>query len=171
MEKISLVSNIHHVDAGICVESSALVYIMEPAVKNTVGKLDFFFCLVNFMLGYLSLYSAFNFRDFRINLSVTRLGFQCPLRVLIDLCNWHIMECYKSSYLKFTLSGAQRAARIVSEGAIVQRVNVEVANAHALLLDVNVTQMSAGIVGLGNKFFVYAMQIPFVLFERVCLVF
>lgn len=51
-----------------------------------------------------------------------------------------------------TLSGAQRAARIVSEGVIVQRVNAEVANAHALQLDVNVTQMFAGIVGLGNKF-------------------
>lgn len=33
-----------------------------------------------------------------------------------------------------------------------QRVNAEVANAHALQLDVNVTQMFAGIVGLGNKF-------------------
>lgn len=70
MEKISLVSNIHHVDADICVESSALVCIMEPAVKNTVGELDFFFCIVIFKLGYLSLYSAFNFRDFRISLTV-----------------------------------------------------------------------------------------------------
>lgn len=81
------------------------------------------------------------------------------------------MECNKYSYLQFILSGAQRAARIASEGAIVQRVNVEVANAHALLLVVNVTQMFAGIVGLGNKFLVHAMQIPFVLFKRVCPVF
>lgn len=55
-------------------------------------------------------------------------------------------------YLQYTPSGAQRAARIASGGAIVRRVNVEVANAHALLQDVNVTQMFAGIVGLGNIF-------------------
>lgn len=33
-----------------------------------------------------------------------------------------------------------------------QRASAEVVNAHALLLDVNVIQMFAGIVGLGNKF-------------------
>lgn len=47
--------------------------------------------------------------------------------------------------------GAQKAAKIGLGGAIVQRVNAEVANAHALLLDVNVTQMFVEIVGLGNK--------------------
>lgn len=34
-----------------------------------------------------------------------------------------------------------------------QRVNAEAGNAHALLLDVNVTQMFAGIVGLGNELY------------------
>lgn len=42
MEKTSLVSNIPHVDASLCVESNALVYIMELAVKNIVGMLIFF---------------------------------------------------------------------------------------------------------------------------------
>lgn len=37
MEKINLVSNIHHVDACLRVESNALVFIMGPAVKNIVG--------------------------------------------------------------------------------------------------------------------------------------
>jgi hypothetical protein len=39
MGKTSLVSNIPHVDASPCVESNALVYIMELAVKNIVGML------------------------------------------------------------------------------------------------------------------------------------
>lgn len=34
-----------------------------------------------------------------------------------------------------------------------QRVNVEAGNAHALLLDVNVTLMFAGIAGLGKGFY------------------
>lgn len=38
MEKINLVSSIHHVDASLCVESSAPVCIMEPAVKNIAGR-------------------------------------------------------------------------------------------------------------------------------------
>lgn len=33
-----------------------------------------------------------------------------------------------------------------------QRVNAEADNVHALLLDVNVTQMFVGIAGLGNSF-------------------
>lgn len=45
------------------------------------------------------------------------------------------------------VSGAQRAAKIDSGDAIVQRVNAEVGNAHALLLDANVTQMFAEIAG------------------------
>lgn len=40
MEKISLASNILHVDANQCVESSALVCTMELAVKSIVGKLN-----------------------------------------------------------------------------------------------------------------------------------
>ena len=39
MGKTSLVSNIPHVDASPCVESNALVCIMELAVKNIVGML------------------------------------------------------------------------------------------------------------------------------------
>lgn len=42
MGKTSLVSNIPHVDASLCVESNALVYIMELAAKNIVGMLKFF---------------------------------------------------------------------------------------------------------------------------------
>lgn len=48
------------------------------------------------------------------------------------------------------LSGAQRAAKIGSGAAIVLRANAGVDNAHALLLDENVTLMFAGIAGLGN---------------------
>lgn len=47
-------------------------------------------------------------------------------------------------------SGAQKAAKIGSEDATVQRVSAEVGSAHALLLDVNVTLMFAVIAGLGN---------------------
>lgn len=36
-----------------------------------------------------------------------------------------------------------------------QRVSAEVGNAHALLLDVNVTQMFAEIAGLGNEFHIF----------------
>lgn len=39
MEKINLVSNIHHVDACLRVESNALVFTMGPAVKNIVGMI------------------------------------------------------------------------------------------------------------------------------------
>ncbi|CAK7348431.1 unnamed protein product [Dovyalis caffra] len=81
MEKISHVSNIHLVDASQCVESSALVCIMELAVRN--------------------------------------------------------------------IAGARKVAKTASEDATVQRANAEVDNAHALLLDVNVTQMFVGIAGLG----------------------
>jgi len=48
------------------------------------------------------------------------------------------------------LLGAPRAAKTALEGATVPRVSVEAASARALPLGVNVTQMSAGIVGLGN---------------------
>lgn len=47
-------------------------------------------------------------------------------------------------------SGAQRAAKIGSGAATVLRANAGVDNAHALLLDENVTLMFAGIAGLGN---------------------
>lgn len=39
MEKINLVNNMHRVDACLHVESNALVFIMEPAVKNIVGMI------------------------------------------------------------------------------------------------------------------------------------
>ncbi|OIW12996.1 hypothetical protein TanjilG_15445 [Lupinus angustifolius] len=44
----------------------------------------------------------------------------------------------------------RRAAKTGSEGAIVPRVSAEVDNAHALLLDVNVTQMYVEIAGCGD---------------------
>lgn len=44
----------------------------------------------------------------------------------------------------------QRVARTDLEAAIVLKVNVEVVNAHALLLTENVTQMFVGIVGSGE---------------------
>jgi len=47
-------------------------------------------------------------------------------------------------------SVVQKAAKIGSEDAIVPRVSVEVDNAHVLLQDGNVIQMSVGIAGLGN---------------------
>lgn len=47
-----------------------------------------------------------------------------------------------------SIVGAQRAAKIGSEDATVQRVSAEVGSAHALLLDVNVIQMFAVIAGL-----------------------
>lgn len=53
-------------------------------------------------------------------------------------------------YNLFTCSSAQRAAKIGSRDAIVQKVNAEVANAHALLLDMSVTQMFVKIAGLSN---------------------
>lgn len=49
--------------------------------------------------------------------------------------------------------GVQRAARIDSEDATVQRVSVEVGSAHALQLIANVIQMFVAIVGLGNCLF------------------
>ncbi|KAK6260334.1 hypothetical protein SCA6_014808 [Theobroma cacao] len=82
MEKISLASNILHVDANQCVESSALVCTMELAVKSIVD--------------------------------------------------------------------AQRVAKTGLGDATVQRANAEAGSAHVLLLDVNVTQMFAGIVGCGG---------------------
>ncbi|KAH9786781.1 Histone-lysine N-methyltransferase EZA1 [Citrus sinensis] len=45
-------------------------------------------------------------------------------------------------------SCARRVAKTGSGDATVQRVNVEAGNVHALLLDVNVTQMFAGIAGI-----------------------
>ncbi|KAH9786783.1 Histone-lysine N-methyltransferase EZA1 [Citrus sinensis] len=47
-------------------------------------------------------------------------------------------------------SCARRVAKTGSGDATVQRVNVEAGNVHALLLDVNVTQMFAGIAGCGD---------------------
>lgn len=52
MEKTNLVSNIPRVDASLCVESNALVYIMELAVKNIVGMLIFFFSYVAVKANY-----------------------------------------------------------------------------------------------------------------------
>ncbi|KAK9201970.1 hypothetical protein WN944_017179 [Citrus x changshan-huyou] len=48
---------------------------------------------------------------------------------------------------------ARRVAKTDSGDATVQRVNVEAGNVHALLLDVNVTQMFAGIAGLGKELY------------------
>lgn len=47
--------------------------------------------------------------------------------------------------------GAQKAVKIVSEDAIVLRVNAEAGNALVMPLDVNVTQMFAEIAGLGME--------------------
>jgi hypothetical protein len=46
MGRTSLVSNIPHVDASLCVESNALVNIMKLAVKNIVGMSIFCFSYV-----------------------------------------------------------------------------------------------------------------------------
>lgn len=47
MVKISLVSNIHHVDASLCVESNAPACITELAVRNIVGML---ICFIRLMI-------------------------------------------------------------------------------------------------------------------------
>ncbi|KAH9786779.1 Histone-lysine N-methyltransferase EZA1 [Citrus sinensis] len=52
------------------------------------------------------------------------------------------------SIWKRIADGARRVAKTGSGDATVQRVNVEAGNVHALLLDVNVTQMFAGIAGI-----------------------
>lgn len=49
-------------------------------------------------------------------------------------------------------SGAQKAAKIVSEDVIVLRVNAEADNVLVMPLDVNATQMFAEIAGLGMEF-------------------
>ncbi|KAH9786785.1 Histone-lysine N-methyltransferase EZA1 [Citrus sinensis] len=54
------------------------------------------------------------------------------------------------SIWKRIADGARRVAKTGSGDATVQRVNVEAGNVHALLLDVNVTQMFAGIAGCGD---------------------
>jgi len=54
--------------------------------------------------------------------------------------------------------GVRKAARIVSEDVTVLRVNVEVDNARALLLDVNVIQMFVGIVGLVVEMALWAVH-------------
>lgn len=53
MGKTSLVSNIPHVDASPCVESNALVYIMELAVKNIVGMLFLIYIAVEVVKMFL----------------------------------------------------------------------------------------------------------------------
>lgn len=50
------------------------------------------------------------------------------------------------------LTGAQKVAKIASEGAIVLKVNVKADNAPALQLNLNVIQMFARVVGLGIQF-------------------
>lgn len=60
------------------------------------------------------------------------------------------MQLLTNYALTLLPSVVRRAAKTGSEDAIVPRVSAEVDNAHALLLDVNVTQMSVEIAGLGN---------------------
>lgn len=55
------------------------------------------------------------------------------------------------SHISSSISVAQKAVKIVSVDATVRRVNAEADNVHVLLLDVNVIQMFAAIVGLGNN--------------------
>jgi hypothetical protein len=62
----------------------------------------------------------------------------------------NLYKCFSLS-----VSGAQRAVKIDSGDAIVQRVGAEVDIAHSLLLDVNVTQIFAKIAELGNEFHMF----------------
>lgn len=63
-----------------------------------------------------------------------------------------------ASVIEHVFAGAQKAARIGLEDAIVLKVNAEVGNAHALQLDVNVIQMFAGIVGSGKMRMVHLLD-------------
>ena len=80
------------------------------------------------------------------------MHFQLKLWTILETWNNEIVNklCFKCDKLAFLPSGVQSYAKIGSEDAIVLRVNAEVDNAHALQLDVNVTQMSVEIAGLGN---------------------
>lgn len=51
---------------------------------------------------------------------------------------------------RYFLVGVLRAAKTDLEDAIVRKVSAEAGNAHALLQDVNVILMFAGIAGSGN---------------------
>ena len=65
-----------------------------------------------------------------------------------------------------------KAAKIGLEDAIVPRVSVEVDNAHVLLQDGNVIQMSVGIAGLGNMpniFLLWTWFYDSYAFESTCL--
>lgn len=64
---------------------------------------------------------------------------QCVERIVLVLMVEHAVK---------NIVVVRRAARTGSEVAIVPRVNVEVDNAHVLLLGVNVIQMSVETVGL-----------------------
>ncbi|CAI8603705.1 unnamed protein product [Vicia faba] len=66
---------------------------------------------------------------------------QCVERIVLVLMVGHAV---KNTVV------VRRAAKIVSEDAIVPRVNAEVDNVHALLLDVNVIQTSVETVGCGD---------------------
>jgi hypothetical protein len=66
------------------------------------------------------------------------------------ICQFAIMHAYYCFDLLLLFPGVPKAARTVSEAVIVRRVNVEVDNARALLLTVNVIQMFVEIVGLGR---------------------
>nr|GMD12098.1 Histone-lysine N-methyltransferase EZA1 [Ipomoea batatas]GMD28206.1 Histone-lysine N-methyltransferase EZA1 [Ipomoea batatas] len=70
------------------------------------------------------------------------------LHVDANLCVESNALVYRIVLAVKNIVGVQKAVKIGSVGATVQRVNAEVGNAHALLLDENVIQMFAEIVGL-----------------------
>ncbi|KAH9786782.1 Histone-lysine N-methyltransferase EZA1 [Citrus sinensis] len=80
--------------------------------------------------------------------TIAPLGSDAKRKIGID-SSFFTAGLLLGSASKWSLS-ARRVAKTGSGDATVQRVNVEAGNVHALLLDVNVTQMFAGIAGCGD---------------------
>ncbi|KAH9786780.1 Histone-lysine N-methyltransferase EZA1 [Citrus sinensis] len=78
--------------------------------------------------------------------TIAPLGSDAKRKIGID-SSFFTAGLLLGSASKWSLS-ARRVAKTGSGDATVQRVNVEAGNVHALLLDVNVTQMFAGIAGI-----------------------
>lgn len=75
---MSHISNMFHADANPCVESSALVYKVELAVKNTVGASSSLFVHTS-IFGILSAYVKIIdiFRNQKINCKAVFCRFDC----------------------------------------------------------------------------------------------
>lgn len=132
-------------------------------MKSTVGKQQnyfpyLFFIFLAIYLEYYSLVLAQNLASVTKfwNVVVELFDNNWFLFVFSDVssCNiFNFLFYFPPWWLRYSVgsSGAQRAVRIDSGDATAQRVNAEVANVHALLLDVSVTPMFVGIAGWGKE--------------------